>query len=72
MTDLWTDDLPESCISNLRSMLVRAGNTLAPNTFAMFSLVLGFDLVAKTMVFFPFAIMLLTENLTSVLIHAYA
>lgn len=47
-------------------------SAFAPKTLAMFSLVDGFDLVAKAVVFLPLASMLLTDNLTLVLIHAYA
>ena len=60
------------CRMKRRSIDTRADKVFAPNTFAMFSRVATLDLVAKTTSFLPLATILLTENLTDVLMHAYA
>lgn len=51
-------------ISNCRSNATNAVRVFAPNTFAMFSRVVGLPFVANTGVFLPFGVWLKTENFT--------
>ena len=61
------------CLSSkFKFMASRPASAFAPKTLAMFSLVDGFDLVANAVILLPLANVLLTDNLTSMLMQAYA